>query len=220
MPDANSENLPSPGAPPVPEPHEVTGAPAPDTKGLLLGADIAKQLITLSIAIVTLTMTFAEKLGTRSGELIHIPSVLQAAWGLLSLSLVFSIWTLLSITGTLNDLDKGAPETNPSRSNITIPGRLMAISFGLGLIGVFVTGFRLVGSHYLSPAASAPPLSAQVILAGISPNVAMPVTLVTVDSTGKLVPVSTPILDKTRAVPVDLTFLCGGHKPLPVRIVK
>jgi len=188
------------------------GRQPPDTKGLLLGADIAKQVITLSIAIITLTMTFAEKLGSKTDGVIHIPVILKSAWGLLALSLVLSIWTLMSITGTLNELDKDGIETNPTRFNINFPARLMGASFGIGLLCVFFAGFKLSSSD---PASAQPsPAPTTVTLAGISSKLTIPVQLVGVDSAQKTASVSVLLANKrTEAIPVEITSPCGSQEP-------
>jgi len=113
---------------------------AQGTDGLKLAADLTKQVITLSTGIVALTMTFAEKLGKQVDSTICIPVTLKISWACLALALLFSVWTLMGITGTLVALDEGR-DPNPERSNIKLPSLLMMATFALGLGLVFITGF-------------------------------------------------------------------------------
>ena len=110
-------------------------------EGLKLAADLTKQVITLSTGIVALTMTFAEKLGQQPNSTPYIPGTLKCSWAFFALALLFSVWTLMGITGTLNALDEGR-DPNPERSNIKIPSCLMMTSFAVALGLVFFTGFR------------------------------------------------------------------------------
>jgi hypothetical protein len=82
-------------------------AGSPTSEGLKASAEIAKQVITLSTAAVAFTVTFLDKFTAHaSGPFRGVPQSLYVAWGLFGLSILFSLWTLMAITGTLVSLDR------------------------------------------------------------------------------------------------------------------
>ena len=113
------------------------------TKGLQFAADLTKQIITLSTGLMALTMTFADKLGSKVDEVVQIPWSLKIAWLFFGAALVGAVWTLMAITGTLSVLDRGKADPNPERTNIKIPARLMLGSFCIAILLVFITGLSV-----------------------------------------------------------------------------
>lgn len=76
-------------------------------------ADIAKQLISLSTAIVTLCVVLADKLFA-SQAIKDNSMVLLIALGLFVLSILFGLLCMMAITGTL-----GRPKTGPESKDAT-----------------------------------------------------------------------------------------------------
>jgi len=129
-------------------------ADKPQVEGLKSAADLAKQLITLSTAMVGLTITFLEKIvePIAAGGVRHVPCLLQLAWGGFGLTILFSCLTLMGITGTLNALDRkanGLPlNTQQEKSvdaygqNITLFAILMICAFLAALVLTMVASAR------------------------------------------------------------------------------
>lgn len=92
--------------------------------------DTTKQLITLSSAIITLSITFSKdflKLDDNISKLIALLS-----WGAFFLAIFFGLWTLLAITGTLDNKNK-LEKISIYERNIASPAFLQIIAFLLGL---------------------------------------------------------------------------------------
>jgi hypothetical protein len=112
-------------------------------EGLKSAADTAKQILTLSTAVITLTVTLFDKLvpAPVGNAPRLIPGALVAAWVLLGLSLLAALWTLIAITGTLDSIDdftNGRSPLMPSgraanARNIAIPASVMMVLFLLGI---------------------------------------------------------------------------------------
>jgi hypothetical protein len=125
--------------------------------GLKAQADIAKQMITLCSGAVGFTVTFLDKFTARSsGPPAKIPVSLYVAWGLFGLDIIFALWTLMAITGTLDVLDRknngwatlneqqDEIATGKSRSeHVNRPAMAMLITFLLAVLAMIWTGFRL-----------------------------------------------------------------------------
>ena len=92
--------------------------------------DTTKQLITLSTAIIAVTVTFWDKLFTVKDSFSRNLAVFS--WVAFLISVIFGIWTLLALTGTLESLDKENSASIRSR-NITLPSFLQITAFLLGL---------------------------------------------------------------------------------------
>lgn len=92
--------------------------------------DTTKQLITLSTAIIAFTVTFAKDfLGETDdfGRLLVIVS-----WVSFLVSVIFGVWTLLALTGTLESENENEKISIRGR-NVTVPSLLQIISFLVGL---------------------------------------------------------------------------------------
>ncbi|MET0072189.1 MAG: hypothetical protein ABW096_19300 [Candidatus Thiodiazotropha sp.] len=92
--------------------------------------DTTKQLITLSTAIIAFTVTFAKDfLGTPDD---FGRTLVVISWLGFLVSVIFGVWTLLALTGTLEP--EGVEiETSIRGKNVTIPSVLQIISFLVGL---------------------------------------------------------------------------------------
>ena len=99
--------------------------------------DVTKQLITLSTAIITLTITFGTEYATPVGNLARILAVL--GWGAFLLSTLFGVWVLMALTGTLEPRQGEVPMSIRG-SNVTIPSVLQVFSFLAGLLLTVVFG--------------------------------------------------------------------------------
>lgn len=113
-----------------------------DTKGLDRAYETTKQIITLSTGIVALTVTFAKEFKVSSNDL-SVPLSLKLSWLLYCASVILAVWTLMAITGTLNELDRGGIETNQNRTNIRIPAVLMFAAFVGGIVTTIWSGFLI-----------------------------------------------------------------------------
>ncbi len=51
----------------------------------------------------------------------------------------------MALTGTLTDIDRGIPESNPKRWNIRIPAIAMFAVFFIGLIFLIAAGWTIAG---------------------------------------------------------------------------
>jgi hypothetical protein len=91
--------------------------------------DCTKQLITLATGIITLEITFKKDFVGPLPDGVHIYALLS--WIAFLLSVVFGIWTLLALTGTL-ETSKNVPVSIRGK-NVTIPSILQVIWFVLGL---------------------------------------------------------------------------------------
>ena len=114
-------------------------------EGLKATADLAKQIITLGSALITATVTFADKFrDTATSIPLAPPPTLMWAWGAYLFSAGFAVWTLMAVTGSLNELDRTGTETNGTRANSGIPGALMLVSFLVGLLFTAVAGYGAI----------------------------------------------------------------------------
>ena len=125
-------------------------------EGLKTALETTKQIITLSTGVITLTITFLEKIvqpQVETGR--HVPCTLKIAWICFGLAIASGVWTFLAITGSINALDRKAlqlsltadqqkaTETLAYGTNIRIPALLMLVFFAVGTGLVIVTGFYL-----------------------------------------------------------------------------
>lgn len=126
----------------------------PMVEGLKAAGEIAKQLITLSVAMIGLTVTFLKEIvdpivqaGPRT-----IPWQMKVAWGGYMLCILGAIATLMGISGTLTYLDRKAmglpphpahsPVTDIYDLNVRLPMLLMALAFLVGIGFTIVTAAR------------------------------------------------------------------------------
>jgi len=75
-----------------------------EQKAFDFAADTTKQLITLSTAIIALTITFSKDIVGAAN--ISNSSSIFWAWGLFITSVILGIWTLMALTGTLQPMKK------------------------------------------------------------------------------------------------------------------
>ena len=113
-----------------------------DTKGLDRAYETTKQVITLSTGIIALTVTFAKEFKVSDTDL-SVPLSLKISWLLYCAALVFGVWTLMAITGTLDELDRGGEEANRGRTNIRIPAGVMILAFVGGVVTTIWSGFLI-----------------------------------------------------------------------------
>jgi membrane-anchored glycerophosphoryl diester phosphodiesterase (GDPDase) len=119
---------------------------APGIEGLKAVADLAKQIITLDTAIIGVTVTFADKFQkTIGGKSVTIaPSQLGAAWIAYVLSVLFAVFTLMAVAGSMNEIDTTRAETNSNRLNTKLWGGLMLASFLIALAFTAAAGWQAI----------------------------------------------------------------------------
>ncbi|MCG6904051.1 MAG: hypothetical protein LJE68_15360 [Rhodobacter sp.] len=115
---------------------QVRKATERPTRGLDKAFDCMKHITTLCTGIIGLTVTFAEKFKPANSDL-SVPHSLKIAWVLFTVSLFFSLWSLLAITGSLNEIDAGKGSNNALSPNVRFPS-LIAIVLFIAAIGFTV----------------------------------------------------------------------------------
>jgi hypothetical protein len=126
------------------------------SEGLKAQADIAKQMITLCAGAVGFTVTFVDKFTANSAGHSKLPLSLYVAWALFGLDIIFALWTLMAITGTLdvmdrhsngwsllNDRQREIVDGQCDSGHIKRPAVAMLFTFLLAVIAMIWTGLRL-----------------------------------------------------------------------------
>lgn len=127
-------------------------------EGLKSAADMTKQIVTLSTGVITITVTFLEKItqvtapsGNRT-----VPWTLFAAWVGFGIAILAAVVTLGAITGSLDAIDRKlngydtsseqerAAAALSASANVRIPAQVMSGFFLLGMILTIATGFLLL----------------------------------------------------------------------------
>jgi hypothetical protein len=132
-------------------------ADKPQAEGLKAALELTKQIITLSTGVITLTLTFLEKIvqPTAASASRHVPWSLLAAWIFFGLAIVAAVWTLMAVTGSLNALDRKANggELNDDQqeavreladsTHLRTPAVIMVLLFLAGIGLTILTGLFL-----------------------------------------------------------------------------
>ncbi|MEL7980179.1 hypothetical protein E0L35_05905 [Halomonas sp. ATBC28] len=105
-------------------------------KAFDFAADLVKQLITLSTAIIALTVTFAKDIFAENGDCFS--GWLVAAWITYFLSIIFGVWALMALTGTLDPPKNKSPSLSIQGGNCRLPTGLQILAFLMG-IGLTIT---------------------------------------------------------------------------------
>jgi hypothetical protein len=101
-----------------------------DKKAFDFAAELTKQLITLATGMIALTITFSKDFLQRSAPAAR-PWALWA-WGMLLASVVFGIWTMMALTGSLGRGSSGVPSVYGA--NVKLPSALQIVTFLIGLL--------------------------------------------------------------------------------------
>lgn len=113
-------------------------------KAFVFASDLAKQLLTLATGILTVTITFGDKL---VGQVTGWPRwLLGIAWAVYLVSLLCGIWMLMALTGSLAPITKpGEPSTEPTitGTNVRLPATLQIFSFLAATLFVVVFGLAV-----------------------------------------------------------------------------
>src|ERR1700674_923114 len=113
-------------------------------ESLKAAGTLTAQLITVSSGLLAFTVTFAEKFTPKNAD-IAPPLPLKISWVCFAVSILLGFWTLMALTGTLTQIDRSIPETNPERWNIRIPAICMFAVFFLSVIFLIGAGWTIVG---------------------------------------------------------------------------
>lgn len=103
--------------------------------------DIAKALITLATAILTLTITFSKDLIASTSQ--RDKDVIAAAWCLFFISILGGVWLLYSANGSISDIAKGT-DHRIYDGNTAIPMGIQQVSFVVGVILTAVFGILAI----------------------------------------------------------------------------
>lgn len=129
-----------PPPPPAPDPSKLP------REGLKTALETTKQIITLSTGIATLTVTFAKEFKPAGVTALTVPWTLEVAWGLYGVAVVAGLVTLMAITGTMGNLDRGKGSVDPMAPNISIPALAIVFSFAAAFVFTLFAGSRLIAS--------------------------------------------------------------------------
>lgn len=110
-------------------------------KSFDFAADVSKQLITLSTAIITITITFSKDV---LGGVAENRYWLLAAWIVFIFTILCGIWTLMALTGTLEPIDNNDNGTSINGKNIRLPAILQILSFIVALALTITYGFKSI----------------------------------------------------------------------------
>lgn len=113
------------------------------TEGLKAASALATQVTTLSSAMLGFTVTFVDKFRKGPNDIAAVSAELQGAWACYILAVVFAVWTLMAVTGSLDVLDHGR-EVNAKRTNVRVPSFLMLAAFLAGLVLTALAGAMIV----------------------------------------------------------------------------
>jgi len=113
--------------------------------------EVSTQLITLSSALIGLSVTFIKDFQSES------PGWLRASWLLYIASIVFGVLALLTLTGTLETLALPASAFGGFYPSTRITAGAQIVSFVLGTVCLIVFGWR----HGLKRHASSTPSRAR-----------------------------------------------------------
>jgi heme A synthase len=127
-------------------------------EGLKSAADTTKQIITLSTGVITLTITFLDKIiqPATPGIPHYVPWTIFTAWIFFGLAILFGVITLGAVTGTLDALDrqqngqaiddaqKAAINALSQGTNVQRPARAMSVAFLIALALTICTGFAVL----------------------------------------------------------------------------
>jgi|SRR5215467_4177243 len=114
-------------------------------EGLKAAGTLTSQLITVSSGLLAFTVTFAEKFKPSASPMAAAPLSLKISWVCFAVSIVVGFWTLMALTGTLTEIDRAVPESNPGRWNIRIPAIAMCVIFLCGVVFLIAAGWTLAG---------------------------------------------------------------------------
>lgn len=100
-------------------------------KAFDFAGETTKQLITLSTGIVTITITFAKDIlgtGNTNDKLL-----LMSSWVFFLLSIILGVWTLMALTGELEQIGKKKSTPSIRGKNVTVPSALQIFCFLIGI---------------------------------------------------------------------------------------
>jgi hypothetical protein len=120
-------------------------------KAFEFASDASKQMVALSTGIITLTVSLLKDVVGNAGG---AGKWLQLAWVFHGLTVVFGLWFLLAITGSLGSSKVSDADLSIYGSNIKVPMFLQIISFLTGLIFTIVFGAGQFGGAPRPPIAA------------------------------------------------------------------
>ena len=100
--------------------------------------ELAKQLITLSTAVIAITLTYSHDFAHRATG--HTRQLVILSWFFFLMSILFGLWTLMALTGNLET--SAATNTPPSirTTNVTLPAMLQILSFLIAVLLAILFG--------------------------------------------------------------------------------
>jgi hypothetical protein len=118
----------------------MTGLDPRNEKAFTFAQEATKQLITLSTAVIALTITFLNDVLQTAPP--GSAPYLEVAWVLYLVSIAFGVFTLLALAGSLGT----RKPTNPSIYdwNIKVPAILQVVFFCAAMALTLVFGFMAV----------------------------------------------------------------------------
>lgn len=96
----------------------------------------AKQFITLATGIIALSITFSKDFVQHVGPSARVLALVS--WGTYLASVLFGLWTLLALTGSLEAKD-GTPPSIRGK-NVILPAILQILTFFVALVLTVVFG--------------------------------------------------------------------------------
>jgi hypothetical protein len=100
-------------------------------KAFDFAGETTKQLITLSTGIVTITLTFAKDILKVEQSANKI--VLMLSWVFFLISIIFGVWTLMALTGELEQIGSKKHIPTIRGKNVTVPSALQILFFVIGI---------------------------------------------------------------------------------------
>jgi len=99
--------------------------------------EVAKQLITLSTAVIAITLTYSKDFADHASG--NTRQLVVFSWYFFLVSILFGLWTLMALTGNLEPNGDGAKPSIRS-ANVTFPAILQIACFLIAMLLAILFG--------------------------------------------------------------------------------